>query len=121
MKRNILILLIPLTFYCTPLPELSDFNAELWKSDTGGCNGSRFDQIKSLMDQKDKIMSLDQPQVIKLIGKPDEHELSKRIQKFFIYYISGGADCENSNNNTSKLSIRFDALGKVNEVVLYNK
>ena len=121
MKRNFFILLILLTFYCTPLPELVDFEAELWKSDEGGCKGSRIDQINILLDQKDKIMGLDQPQVIKLIGNPDEHELSKRIQKFFIYYISGGVDCENSNNNTSKLSIRFDALGKVNEVILYNK
>jgi len=121
MKRNIFILLIPLTFYCTPLPELVDFDAELWKSDKGGCNNSRFEQINSLMDQKDKIMGLDQPHVVKLIGNPDEHELSNRLQKFFIYYITGGKECNNSKNRTTKLSIRFDALGKANEVVLYSK
>ncbi len=123
-KPNIFILLIPLTFYCTPLPVLVDFDAELWKSDKGGCNGARFGQITSLMDQKDKIMGLDQPHVIKLIGNPDEHELSKRLQKFFIYYISGGEKCQDSQDsqtNNTKLSIRFDALGKANEVVLYSK
>jgi len=120
-KPNIFILLIPLTFYCTPLPVLVDFDAELWKSDKGGCNGARFGQITSLMDQKDKIMGLDQPHVIKLIGNPDEHELSKRLQKFFIYYISGGEKCQDSQSNNTKLSIRFDALGKANEVVLYSK
>jgi len=121
MKRSIFFLLIPLTFYCTPLPELVDFDAELWKTDKGGCNGSRIGQITNLMDQKDKIMGLDQPHVIKLIGNPDEHELSKRLQKFFIYYISGGEECQDSQSSKTKLSIRFDALGKANEVVLYSK
>jgi len=121
MKHSIFILLIPLTFYCTPLPVLVDFDAELWKSDKGGCNGSRFGQITSLMDQKDKIMGLAQPQVVKLIGNPDEHELSKRLQKFFIYYISGGKKCQDTQSSKTKLSIRFDALGKANEVVLYSK
>lgn len=123
-KPNIFILLFPLTFYCTPLPELVDFDAELWKSDKGGCNGSRIGQITNLMDQKDKIMGLDQPHVIKLIGNPDEHELSKRLQKFFIYHISGGEKCQDSQDsqtNNTKLSIRFDALGKANEVVFYSK
>ena len=117
MKRNFLIILIPLTFYCTSLPELIDFEADLWKSDKGGCNGSRIEQINSLIDQKDKMMGLDQPQVVKLIGNPDEHELSNRLQKFFIYYI----ECNNSQSNITKLSVRFDALGKVNEVILYSK
>lgn len=121
MKHSIFILLILLTFYCTPLPELVDFDAGLWKSDKGGCNGTRIGQITNLMDQKDKIMGLDQPHVIKLIGNPDEHELSKRLQKFFIYYISGGQECEDSQSSKTKLSIRFDALGKVNEVVFYRK
>jgi len=119
MKHSIFILLIPLTFYCTPLPELVDFDAELWKSDKGGCNGTRIGQITNLMDQKDKIMGLDQPHVVKLIGNPDEHELSKRLQKFFIYYISGGEECIDSQSSMTKLSIRFDALGKANEVVFY--
>ena len=121
MRGNIFILLFPLTFYCTPLPEIVDFDTDLWKSDKGGCNGSRIEQVISLMDQKDKIMGLDQPQVVKLIGNPDEHELSKRLQKFFIYNISGGEECQDNQNINTKLSIRFDALGKANEVVLYSK
>jgi len=74
-----------------------------------------------LLDQNDKIIGLDQPHVVELIGNPDEHELSKRLQKFFIYHISGGKECQDNQTSMTKLSIRFDALGKANEVVLYSK
>lgn len=70
------------------------------------------------MENKNKLMGYSQQEIGKILGKPDEVDLYKRSQKFFIYYIVPGKQCEGTNPNgrPRSLYIRFSAINVSNEV-----
>lgn len=106
-------------FQCgSPLPELPGVDLEQWKSDVNGCTGARLAMQKAIVDHKDKLLKLDELQITKLLGKPDVHELYKRNQKFYHYYLAGGPGCEIAQNKTIRLTIRFNAMGLAKEVAV---
>jgi outer membrane protein assembly factor BamE (lipoprotein component of BamABCDE complex) len=58
-----------------------------------------------------------------LFGKPDAEELLERSQKIYIYYITPGPKCTkgtSSIQDQKALTVRFDALGKVREIMLHD-
>ena len=71
---------------------------------------------ESIQLQKDKLLALNERQVMKLLGKPDQNELYKRNQKFFSYFISPAPGCEASSESSKILVIRFNAMGLAKEV-----
>ena len=73
-----------------------------------------------LMDsEKDKLLGLDQMQIVEILGKPDLNELSTRNQKFFHYFIEPSPSCPAATDSLSKkLVIRFNAMGLAKEVAI---
>jgi len=121
LKKYRLLPIIALMFYGCGLPaDLNGYNDVTWKSDANGCNGDRLAMTEVFVTQKDKIKGLDEPQILRLLGKPDKQELYIRSQKFFVYYMEPGPTCENSIEPPLLLTIRFNALGYTNEVFLEN-
>lgn len=105
---------------CSKSVELESFDKEGWVSDKNGCGGDRKTIANVVMSQKDRLMGLEQKQLIELLGKPDKYELYKRSQYFFVYSVDPGSSCADFNKGrTANITIRFNALGKVNEVVYY--
>lgn len=88
-----------------------------WKDDKNGCNGFRQKAEKILAEQKDKLLSLSETDIIRLLGKPDETELYKRNEKFYKYYFSHGPGCSDSGNRKS-ITLRFNAVGLLKEAVI---
>jgi hypothetical protein len=75
--------------------------------------------INALQTEKDKLLSLNEMQIVDLLGRADQNELLKRNQKFFSYFLTPGPDCNNQEDTTSiRLVIRFNAMGLAKEVTI---
>lgn len=100
------------------LPTLSGVDATLWKEDKNGCDGKRFPMTNAIKIEKEKLLALDEGQIIKVLGRPDRNELFKRNQKFFYYFLQPAPECNLGNANPKKLVVRFNAMGLAKEVVV---
>ena len=119
MKKLIFFIQIMILAACGNDVSLENFDRSAWSSDPQGCKEKRMDLTETLRSQRDQLKGLNQQEVIKILGKPDEHELYKRSQKYFIYYLQPGPQCESQTELAPlKLMIRFNALGLSNEVVI---
>lgn len=101
-----------------PLPALENVNLQDWKNDRNGCNGLRLAMKESVVSQKEKLLSLSETDMIKLLGKSDETELYKRSEKFYKYYFNGGPDCAQDSARASVMIIRFNAMNLAKEVMI---
>ena len=100
-----------------PLPSLDGIDLKAWKEDKNGCLNNRSQSIEMLIKQKEKLKSLDQTEMIQLLGRPDRNELYKRNQKFFYYFLEPGVAC-GVDKEPRKLSIRFNAVELAKEVII---
>ncbi len=101
---------------CNPISDLKGFDSSAWKQDKKGCLGIRKVFEESLWRQREKLVDMDEGQIIEVLGRPNYTELYIRNQKFFVYYISASADCEKGSGSPRSLVIRFDALNYSNEI-----
>ena len=109
MKYLNLLLLVLLFTSCYQPPKIDGFDTDQWSAALTECTDYRIVTIEHLVkEQEEKILSLNQNEVSNLFGNPSQHQLYNRNQKFFYYQL----DCE----NTKRLALRFDALGRVKEI-----
>jgi len=129
MKRNPfnnfsnIVLYIILTGFITSCLQKNSvtFDSDSWRSDTNGCMEKRIGMYKEVLNNKNEILSLTNNQLIRIMGNPDKYELLKRNQKFFIYNISPGNNCQNNADvEPLFLIIRFNAVGLSSEVFIQN-
>jgi hypothetical protein len=113
-----LILFVFLVACGKSLPTFEAVNIEEWKADSQGCTGKRSAMEQAIRNEKDKLLALNEKQIIKLMGRPDQNELYKRNQKFYTYFITEGPSCETPSENPKKLIVRFTAMGLANEITL---
>ncbi|HLZ17102.1 MAG TPA: hypothetical protein VKQ08_08675 [Cyclobacteriaceae bacterium] len=116
MKKLFIGLLI-ITGACSkPLPALEGIDLKQWKDDKNGCHRYREKMIDPLTSQFDKLKALDESQIAELLGKPDQTELYRRNQKFFMYFLEPSAKCLPANEKAKKLVIRFNGMRVAKEV-----
>ncbi|MEQ8925252.1 MAG: hypothetical protein RLO81_05525 [Fulvivirga sp.] len=120
--KYITLLLLALLFSCNNVPDLPNVDEVLWQSDLNGCKGIRFNQLKAIEMDKDLIKGLNQDEIISVLGKPDQNELYKRNQKFFIYNITP-TNCPENDDVIPRqyLSVRFNATGLAKEIIVYQE
>jgi hypothetical protein len=109
-----------LIFSCgKPLPSLEGIDLGKWKEDKNGCNSFRGASRETLDKQKEKLLALDEMQIVELLGRPDQNELSTRNQKFFYYFLAPSEACPGDHQaHPERLIIRFNALGLAKEVMI---
>jgi len=112
---------ISLLLFCfscdKPLPTLEGIDLEKWREDKNACKNARSSMREAIDSQKEELLALDQMQIVGLLGKPDQNELSSRNQKFFYYYLTPAPACGvASDPGALKLVIRFNAVGLAKEV-----
>ena len=101
------------------MPSLQGVDLHQWELDKNACNGDRAGMRESIDREKEKLLSLTQMQVVELLGRPDQNELSTRNQKFFYYFVEPGPVCGNKGDSAAKrLAIRFNAMGLAKEVAI---
>jgi hypothetical protein len=100
------------------LPTLDGIDLKSWHEDKNGCSGKRLSMKESIIAQREKLLALEELQIVALLGKPDQNELSKRNQKFYYYYLQSAKECSNSDSTITpkRLAIRFNAMGLAKEV-----
>jgi len=118
--RNVLFLLCMVVGLssCLKKVDVGDFDREAWRNDPKGCLSERPKLIKELNKHKKAILGLYQKDVLSILGQPEEQELYKRSQTYYIYYIDAAPDCEQPIENPRKLYIRFTSLGIANEITI---
>jgi hypothetical protein len=87
-----------------------------WKDDKKGCLGKRAVLVDTLLSQKDKLLALNELDMVDVLGKPDREELYKRNQKFYYYYVHPSKDCNEASPHSLQLVVRFNAMGLAKEI-----
>jgi outer membrane protein assembly factor BamE (lipoprotein component of BamABCDE complex) len=98
------------------------FDTDAWKEDKNGCLGKREEMLAQFDKSKDQLMGMRERELLQILGRPDKQDLHKRNQKFYIYYVQPGNQCEESNALVPGriLRMRFSALDLVNEISYEN-
>lgn len=102
----------------TPLPTLEGIDRHAWARDVDACGEARRSMAAAIESEKEKLLSLNQLQIVKLLGRPDENELSSRNEKYFYYYLDPGPGCETPSAKPRRLTIRFNAVGLAREILV---
>lgn len=121
MTKYFSFILLLYTASCTPDIMIDGFDKSVWIGDKDGCKGDRKELVDILIQHKSKLLGKDQDQIKSLLGKPDMHEIYRRSQRFYIYSLDPGASCPNyiADKTAANLTLRYNALGRVHEVVNY--
>jgi hypothetical protein len=108
-----------IVFSCSKsLPELEGIDIENWKKDSNGCNGKRIAMKEAIQKEKEKLLALNELEVIQVLGRPDRNELFKRNQKFYYYFLDASDRCAVHLNSPEKLIVRFNAMGLAKEITI---
>jgi len=119
MRRFLSIfVLVLLVTSCLKKVDVGSFEPEKWKNDPKGCLAQRTDLVKDINQNKKSFLGLYQKDMLKVFGQPEEQELYKRSQTYYVYYIDAAADCSEPIENPRKLYIRFTSLGIANELTI---
>ncbi len=102
------------------MPELEGIDRQIWATDKNACSGERAKMMEALDREKQKLLALNEMQIVKLLGKPDANELHKRNQKFYYYYLHPSKICGTGDSITRRLAIRFNAMGLAKEIAIGN-
>jgi hypothetical protein len=100
------------------LPVLEGLDIIAWKNDRGGCLNKRSTMVDAIRKEKNKLLSLNEVEVINVLGRPDRNELFKRNQKFYHYFLQPSEVCSAPLAKPMKLSVRFNAVGLAKEIVI---
>lgn len=101
---------------CYSVPEIDGFDKEEWLADFESCEDTKLALARTIIAHQELILGEGQAEVKALLGQPSEHELYRRNQKFFYYNLTPTQDsCEITGQ---RLSIRFDALDRVKELMI---
>lgn len=98
---------------CYSIPTIKGFNKSEWSAKLSSCSENRLDQAQVLLDNQKLLLGEGQAEIKSLLGQPTEHELYNRNQKFFYYNLTL-PECVPAY----RLSVRFDALDRVKEVLI---
>ena len=88
------------------------------KNDKNGCKNIRESLYPDFTKVQDKLVGLAEKEVMGILGYPDRVELYQKAQRFYIYYLSKGAQCDSTHRAQHYIRIRFELLGGVDEVTL---
>ena len=103
---------------CLKKVEITGFDKDLWASDPKACQNIRPQLIDNINKNKKQILGLYQKDVLKIFGQPEEQELYKRSQTYYVYYLDAAESCDIPVENPRKLYIRFTSLGIANELTI---
>lgn len=108
-----------LLFACSSAssPEIAGFDVEAWKSRINDCSQSKVAMAETLIQHQDKLLGKGQSAIKSYLGAPYANELYQRNQKFFYYKLTAGDTCA-SVDKPLMLSIRFDAIDRVKELMI---
>jgi len=99
---------------------LTEEEQQRFRQDRLGCEGERKAFIQKLRENKDIFLEMTDLEVRQQLGSPNREELYTRTQKFFVYYLERGGQCEGEDSTAPPriLQLRLSAVNRVNEAVV---
>lgn len=99
---------------------LSEEEQESFRQDRLGCQGKRKAFVTKFRKEKEVLLQMTDLEIRKLLGSPNREELYTRTQKFFVYYLEPGTQCEEKGSSQPPLilQLRLSAVNRVNEAVV---
>jgi hypothetical protein len=103
---------------CSSPKQFNAFDSTSWRNDPFGCRGERLRLTNDFEKIRRSLRGLSQSDITDLLGKPDFQGLYTRHQKFFVYYMEKGPQCQHAQAESTArtVAVRFGALGNVTEV-----
>src|SRR5690349_22712208 len=102
--KSLSLLLLLFCFACDkPLPTLNGIDAQRWADDRNACKHERTSMRQSIDAEKEKLLALNEMQVVQLLGRPDRNELYSSKQKFYYYFIEPSPDCGARDTTAERL------------------
>jgi hypothetical protein len=104
---------------CTESPDyLGDLDLKKWRNDRNACKGERTTLEEDFRGIQDQLMGKFADEVGTLLGRPDIHQLGSRNQKYYVYFLEKGRQCDDIKYKSSakKVVLRFNAVGLLSEI-----
>ncbi|MPR33877.1 hypothetical protein GBK04_10975 [Cytophagaceae bacterium SJW1-29] len=108
---------------CKSAPDkLGRLDLVKWRQDRGACNGVRPTLVKDFKIEQANLMGKFADDVGQILGRPDIHQLGARNQKFYVYFLEKGTQCDDitKKSTASKVILRFNAVGLLSEITYQN-
>jgi len=89
-----------------------------WKNDQNGCSSERIGMVQDFEKVEALLLGKSELDIRKMLGRPDRVELIERSQKFYMYFLEAGSQCDEKKFDTDGkyMYIRFTSLNEVNEI-----
>ncbi|WP_211325310.1 hypothetical protein [Larkinella arboricola] len=101
-----------------PPDQLGPLDLVKWRSDRNGCQGVRMGLVNDFKAVRQDLKAKSANEIGKILGRPDSELLDDRNQKFYIYFLESGPQCQDPKLKTQSRSValRISAIGYVTEI-----
>jgi len=119
-SSQLLVLAFLLLTACYQAADIENFDETAFQNDPQGCEGNRFDMREQIMQLPKALQGFTQYEIEATLGRADRQELSNRSQKYLLYYIEPGPECEDAEEEPFTMIVRFNSVGQANEISFQN-
>ncbi|WP_080059669.1 hypothetical protein [Spirosoma aerolatum] len=108
---------------CNSAPDqFGKLDIKKWRGDRGGCNGVRDKLLPDFKAEIQHLKGKSANEIGDLLGRPDINQIADRNQKFYIYFLEKGPQCDQAGakSNSRSVAIRMSAIGLATEVTFQN-
>lgn len=108
---------------CESAPDkLGRLDLVKWRQDRGACASVRPTLVDDFKIEQANLMGKFADDVGVILGRPDIHQLGSRNQKFYVYFLEKGTQCDDiaKPSTAQKVILRFNAVGLLSEITYQN-
>lgn len=108
---------------CSSVPEqFGKLDVKKWRGDRGGCNGIRATLEPDFKAEIQNLKGKTANTIGELLGRPDVNQIADRNQKFYIYFLEKGPQCNQTGvkSMSRSVAIRMSAIGLATEITFQN-
>ncbi|AUD02187.1 hypothetical protein [Spirosoma pollinicola] len=107
--------------YSSP-DQFGKLNLKKWRGDRGGCNGVRATLEPAFKAEIQNLKGKTANTIGDLLGRPDVNQIADRNQKFYIYFLEKGPQCNYpvGKSMSRSVAIRMSAIGLATEITFQN-
>ena len=123
LLSSFIVYFLSFLFGCSaPAEQLGSLDLVKWRDDRGGCQGVRGLLVEEFKAARPELKGKSANEIGKLLGRPDSEQLNDRNQKYYIYFLEKGPQCQDPKLKTDSRSValRMSAIGLVTEITFQN-
>ncbi len=108
---------------CNSTPDqFGKLDLKKWRGDRGGCNGVRARLEPDFKAEIQNLKGKTANTIGELLGRPDVNEIADRNQKFYVYFLEKGPQCNYpvGKSSSRSVAIRMSAIGLATEITFQN-